>query len=60
MRALRVFRLLRVFKLAKVWKSFNYLLVTIYNTLRKIGYFSVILFLFLMSYAIVGKEFFAY
>ena len=55
-----MFRLLRVFKLAKVWKSFNYLLVTIYNTLRKIGYFSVILFLFLMSYAIVGKEFFAY
>lgn len=59
-RALRVFRLLRVFKLAKIWKSFHDLLNIFFFTATKIGYLTVILFLCLVTYAILGKEIFAY
>ena len=58
--ALRVFRLLRVFKLAKVWKSFNYILVTIANTLTKVSSFSVLLYLFIFTYTVLGMELFSY
>jgi hypothetical protein len=59
-RALRVFRLLRVFKLARIWKSFHDLLNIFFFTLTKIGYLSVIVCLCLVTYAILGKEIFAY
>jgi hypothetical protein len=59
-RALRIFRLLRVFKLAKVWKSFSYLISTISNTIKKLSYFLVLVWLFWFTYAIIGKEFFAF
>ena len=56
---LRVFRLLRVFKLAKIWPSFAYILVTVGNTFRKISAFSVLLLIFIFSFAILGSELFA-
>ena len=59
-RVLRVFRLMRVFKLAKVWKELNDLLTTMGIVLVKISYLTVILLLFLMTYSILGKEFFAF
>lgn len=59
-RALRVFRLLRMFKLAKFWKSFGELLNLLFLTLNRIGYLTIIMVLFLCTYAILGKELFAY
>lgn len=59
-RALRVFRLLRMFKLAKFWKSFNELLNLLFLTLNRIGSLTIILVLFWCTYAILGKELFAY
>jgi hypothetical protein len=58
--ALRTFRLLRVFKLAKTWKQFQYLLATIANTLKDISNFSVLLFLFIYTYTLLGMELFSY
>jgi hypothetical protein len=55
----RVFRLLRVFKLASYWHSFNYFLLTIQNTLTKIGSFIALLLFFIFIYAILGLEFFS-
>ena len=57
--ALRVFRLLRVFKLAKIWPEFSYILGTIGKTLKKISAFSVLLLIFIFSFAILGMELFA-
>jgi len=59
-RAMRIFRLLRVFKLAKVWKSFSYLISTISQTVRKLSYLMALVWLFWFTYAIVGKEIYAY
>jgi voltage-dependent calcium channel L type alpha-1D len=59
-KVLRAFRLLRVFKLAKVWKSFNYILVTIGNTISKISAFMLLLYLFIFIYTILGMQLFAY
>ena len=56
---MRVFRLLRVFKLAKVWPQFNYILVTVFNTLKKIAPFSLLVLIFAFSYAILGLEIFS-
>jgi hypothetical protein len=58
--ALRAFRLLRVFKLAKSWKKFHDLLKTIGHTLKDISNFSVLLFLFIFTYTLLGMEVFAY
>ena len=59
-RVLRVFRLLRVFKLAKVWKDLNDLLVTMGLVIVKISYLLIILLFFMMTFSILGKEFFAF
>ena len=56
--ALRVFRLLRVFKLAKVWPEFNYILITVFKTLKKVLPFSVLFLIFAFSYTILGLEIF--
>ena len=58
--ALRAFRLIRIFKLAKTWKKFANLLKTIATTMVDISTFSVILFLFMFSYSLLGMELFAY
>lgn len=58
--ALRAFRLLRVFKLAKSWRKFRYLLKTIGQTFQDISTFSILLFLFIFTYTILGMETFAY
>jgi voltage-dependent calcium channel L type alpha-1D len=57
---LRTFRLLRLFKLARTWKQFNHLLATMGKTLKEISAFSVVLFLFMFIYSILGMEMFAY
>jgi len=57
--AFRAFRLLRVFKLAKSWKKFHELLRTIGNTLKDISNFSILLFLFMFTYNLLGLELFA-
>ena len=57
--ALRVFRLLRVFKLAKVWPQFNYILLTVFKTMKKVGPFFVLVLIFQFSYTILGLELFS-
>ena len=56
---MRAFRLLRIFKLAKSWRKFKYLLKTIGETLKDISTFSILLFLFIFTYTILGMETFA-
>ena len=58
--ALRAFRLLRIFKLAKQWISFQNLLKTVGRTLKDVSTFSILLFLFIFIYALLGLELFAY
>jgi len=57
---LRSFRLLRVLKLSKVWQNFQNILNTMIKTLKDIRNFSVLLFLFIFTYAILGMEVFAH
>lgn len=58
--ALRGFRLLRIFKLAKQWKRFELLLETLGRTLQDIATFSILLFLFIFVFALLGLELFAH
>ena len=58
--ALRAFRLLRVFKIAKSWKKLQDLLKTIGKTLKDVSNFSVLLFLFMFTYTLLGMDLFAY
>lgn len=58
--ALRAFRLLRVFKLAKTWKRFELLLETMANTLKDVATFSILLFLFIFIFTLLGMELFAH
>lgn len=58
--AMRAFRLLRIFKLAKSWRSFRYLLKTIGQTLKDISTFSILLFLFIFTFTILGMETFGH
>lgn len=58
--ALRGFRLLRVFKLARSWKRFELLLDTMGSTLKDVATFSIILFLFIFIFSLLGMELFAY
>lgn len=58
--AFRSVRLLRVFKLARSWTSFRNLLEKIMDTLKDIRNFSVLLFLFIFVYTLLGMELFAY
>lgn len=60
MTALRAFRLLRVFKLANTWKKLNYLLKTIWRTLTDVASFSILLFLVIFTYTLIGLEIFAH
>eukprot|EP00347_Sterkiella_histriomuscorum_P005312 403357086 len=58
--AFRAFRLLRVFKLAKSWDKFQELLKTVANSLKDISSFSILLFLFMFTYVLLGLEIFAH
>lgn len=57
--ALRAFRLLRIFKLAQSWKDFQNLLIIIGKTLQDVSNFSILLFLFIFIYTLLGMEMFA-
>lgn len=56
----RGFRLMRVFKIAKHWSRLNHLLATIMQTLKDVGTFSILLFLVMMTFALLGMELFAF
>jgi len=58
--ALRGFRLLRVFKLAKSWSKFHMVLKTVSSSLKEVSSFSILLFLFIYIYTLLGLELFAY
>lgn len=58
--ALRALRLLRVFKLARSWTSFRKLLEKIIVSIKDISNFSILLFLFIFVYTLLGMELFAY
>ena len=58
--ALRGLRLLRIFKLAKNWKRFELLLETLGRTLVDIASFSILLFLFIFCFTLLGLELFAH
>jgi hypothetical protein len=58
--AFRAFRLLRLFKLAKSWKGLQDLLKKIAATLSQIGYFAILVFLFIFIYSLLGMELFAH
>jgi hypothetical protein len=57
--AFRAFRLLRIFKLAKSWRKLKLLLQTIGKSLKDISSFSVLLFLLMFIYILLGMEIFA-
>jgi voltage-dependent calcium channel L type alpha-1D len=56
----RTFRLLRLFKLARSWVQLRNLLKTMGTTLIDISHFTIILFLFMYIYSLLGMELFAY
>lgn len=58
--ALRAFRVVRVFKLAKAWKRFHFILRTTWKTLVDVSTFTIVLFLFMIIFTILGMELFAY
>eukprot|EP00347_Sterkiella_histriomuscorum_P013804 403363301 len=58
--ALRVFRVIRIFQLAKIWKNFQNLLRVISNTVKDISNISILIFLFIFTYTLLGMDLFAY
>jgi hypothetical protein len=58
--AFRIFRLFRAIKLVKSWKRFQELVTTIVRSFKDISNFSVLLFLFMFIYTLLGRELFAY
>merc|ERR1719313_1316509 len=58
-RALRGIRLLRVFKLFKKMKTFRILVRSIVQTIKSMSYFSVLLFLLMMVFTLMGSALFA-
>ena len=57
--ALRTFRMIRLLKVAKIWTTFHSILHTMKKTLKDIGYFFILILLFVLIYAILGMELFA-
>jgi hypothetical protein len=58
--AFRIFRLFRLIKLVKGWKRFQELVNTIVLSFKDVSNFSVLLFLFIFIYTLLGRELFAY
>ncbi len=52
--------MLRVFKLASKWKSFQNLLKTMGHTVMDIGYFSVLVWISVLTFTVLGMEIFAH
>ena len=52
----RSLRLFRVFKMAKNWKSLQSLLQTMIASVKEIGNFAILLFLFVFIYSLVGMQ----
>ena len=59
LQAFRAMRLLRMMKLSKSWKALSNILVTTGKSLRDISQFSILLFLFMYIFALLGMELFA-
>lgn len=57
--AFRAFRLIRIFKLVKSWTKLQQLLTTITKSLADISSFSVLLFLLMFVYVLLGMELFS-
>lgn len=58
--AFRAMRILRVIKLARKWKAFKNILEKVIISLGEIGYFSILLLIFMFILALLGMEMFAY
>ena len=58
--SMRALRLLRVLKLARQWKAFQEILITMMKSLNDITSFSVLMFLFIFMFALIGMELFAF
>ena len=58
--ALRAIRLLRIVRLARSWKVFNSLLVKMAKSLKDISTFSILLFISMTIFTLLGLELFAY
>jgi hypothetical protein len=58
--AMRAFRVVSLFKLARTWKRFHHILKTIWRTLLDISTFTIVLFLFMFIFTILGMELFAH
>lgn len=58
--ALRAVRLMRIFKLAKSWTQLQHLLKTIWKTMKDVSAFSILLFLFMFIYSLLGMELFGF
>jgi len=54
----RILRLLRVFKLARVWTGLQSILKTMWSTFKSIGYFYLLMSLFLLMFTVLGMEIF--
>jgi len=59
LQALRALRLLRIIKLARSWTELQEILRKTAMSLKDIGYFSVLLFLFMFIISLLGMELFA-
>jgi hypothetical protein len=57
-KAFRGFRLLRVFKLAKSWRRFGLMLEILGKTLADLGVFSILIFVFIFTFTLLGMELF--
>lgn len=57
--AFRGFRVIALLKLAKSWKRFHHLLRTMFRTLIDISTFTVVMFIFMFIFTILGMELFA-
>ena len=58
--AIMALRLLRVMRLARIWKQFQKMLSQIKASISDTSVFSLLLFVFLFIFALLGMELFAY
>jgi hypothetical protein len=58
--AFKALRLLRIVKLARSWDTLQKTLMQVYQCFVDIGYFSILVFLFMWIAALLGMELFAF
>nr|CAB3265896.1 sodium channel protein 1 brain-like [Phallusia mammillata] len=56
---LRTLRLLRVFRLARMWETMNKLVSIIWKSISDVSYLTVVLFLVLYIFAVIGKQWYS-